>query len=404
MVDYEEQDAGEEQFDPREEAEYRAEFNVGIPRQAVPGPDQPELKNNEPGNKNLSPGNTDLWFLKNDSLWATPATQNSTVLTNVFDSRSLQVHIADHEFHNGEETGDLECDEENPSCGDVEHSNSTGLRRRQASVATRKVYISINVCIPPQVNSTSAPAPPQPTMYISVNPSVIKPNASSVTTQGVTSLPLTEGYAATSVDATSGVWISVVGPSTLPSGYVSDANWNYDLAVSIDGQYHKYIPVSNNPWLYLVDSDINAALFVTDNLTDISNNATVYETWMTMDPPPFVMYAFNTNDTRLQGITQSACALKKTFEDREAGVNVTHNNMTMVTRGIGHLPKQQFFIQGLNRSTEYSGYLAMEGNGTAGGKDVVGGGGKIWQPITFKTKSGKPYKLDILRSIFPNIA
>ena len=68
--------------------------------------------------------------------------------------------------------------------------------------------------------------------------------------------------------------------------------------------------------------------------------------------------------------------------------NSNHVQMGMVTRGLGNKPKQQFYATGLNSSSQYRAFLAMNGNSTASGNGVVGGGGKVWGPgIDFTTKS-----------------
>jgi len=54
---------------------------------------------------------------------------------------------------------------------------------------------------------------------------------------------------------------------------------------------------------------------------------------------------------------------------------------------LGPYPKQQFYFQGLNRSSSYFGILAMTGNSTASGPGVVGGGGRVWQTMSFTTQS-----------------
>lgn len=56
----------------------------------------------------------------------------------------------------------------------------------------------------------------------------------------------------------------------------------------------------------------------------------------------------------------------------------------MTSRGLGGAPKEQFYISALNASSQYWGFLALEGNSTPG---MIGGGGKIWSAVNFSTKA-----------------
>lgn len=82
---------------------------------------------------------------------------------------------------------------------------------------------------------------------------------------------------------------------------------------------------------------------------------------------------------------KSYCALNQLAQIRKSSNNV---EVGMTNRGLGNKPKEQFYITGLNRSSTYYGILAMDGNSTSSGNGIIGGGGRVWQPMNFSTKAG----------------
>ncbi|KAG9824397.1 putative protein with signal peptide, partial [Aureobasidium melanogenum] len=124
------------------------------------------------------------------------------------------------------------------------------------------------------------------------------------------------------------------------------------------------------------------ALLVTNNLTEANPDDPVYQKWMNLTSP-FTVFVQPTIDRSLDGMRNSYCGMT------HASINNASSSVQsgMITRGLGHKPKEQFYIQNLNGSTSYFGVLAMEGNSTKTGSGVVGGGGQVWQAVNFKTKA-----------------
>ena len=251
------------------------------------------------------------------------------------------------------------------------------LKSRQAG--TQTVYITINTCLQPQLNGTaSGPPPPQLTMYISSN--MDKPGPDSQDDSQIVA-PLTEGYNYTKIQASGDVYIGVFS-DCLYTEYSSSAQWNYEIAASIDGPYHFYNATFNdgNLPLYLTDTDASTALLVTGNLTQDNATDQVFQDWM--QTPRYTLFMMNSNSSGMAGLRQSYCGLKNM---NQTSISM---EMKMTTKlGMGDKPKQQFYVQQLNSSSTYDGYLAMAGNSTASGSGVVGGGGTVWKAMNFATKT-----------------
>lgn len=184
---------------------------------------------------------------------------------------------------------------------------------------------------------------------------------------------------------TGDTYISVSAPK-LPNDFTGV--WNYELAVSIDDFFHA--ADLGTPDLFLVDSDNEAALLVTANLTQANSSQPSYEQWMALSAP-YGLFASNVEDTRTVGLRNSYCGLKQLSQlaSSQDDLNGTssHVQMAMITRGQGKKPKEQFYISNLNVSSKYLATLALSGNSTNSGDGVVGGGGKVWQPVQFSTKA-----------------
>lgn len=258
------------------------------------------------------------------------------------------------------------------------------LRKRQDGSETRTIYVSINTCLQPTWNGTGTQtaAPPQLTLYVATQSdnSNVGPTGSNQIVQ-----PLQEGFANVSLQATGNWYIAVHAPA-LPDNF--SGVWNYELAVSIDAFYHA--ADMDDPFLFLVDTDINSALLVTNNLTQESPSSTVFKKWMSLTDP-FIMFAANKNHTSTMGIMSSYCgwsnAKQIAASQSDPSGSSSPIQMGMITRGLGNKPKEQFYVTNLNGSSTYTGVLAMDGNSTNSGAGVVGGGGKVWKSVNWTTKT-----------------
>ncbi|GIK00537.1 stretch-activated cation channel mid1 [Aspergillus viridinutans] len=256
-------------------------------------------------------------------------------------------------------------------------------RKRDGDIVKRStsVYLSLTMCSKPEINNTngtipdSVPSLPELNLYVSTSESLQKPGPGQDSSkQNV--FTADDGYVGASVQADGDVFIGIaVQNSTAYSG-----SYTYEIAASIDAYFHSIV---DEPFLHFVDSDIHAALLTTDNLTLSEEGSENYQQWMNLTPP-FTMFAHNVNDTAISGLQRSYCALERLAQIGKGDHGVEGG---MTNRGLGKKPKEQFYITGLNRTSNYSGILAMDGNSTNSGNGIVGGGGRVWKPMYFATKS-----------------
>jgi calcium channel MID1 len=300
------------------------------------------LSNNDPQNSNIEIGVTQNWVFPKDAIDG-PHGDPGTGLPG----QKMEVTQLEPEVHE--------------------------LRRRQSGTT---VHVTVNTCLQPSSNITDA-IPPQLEMYISLSSSNQKPGPGSGTPVSIIG-----GYGVYEVDATSDVYVGISAPNTTAFSGI----WNYEIAASIDAPYH-FFNSSQVPNLYFVDSDNHAALLITNDTTQALPNETVYQEWMKLDPP-YGVFASNQDQRSILGIQRSFCGLRNNAKLAANINNVANQNVaTMTNRGIGGKPKEQFYITGLNATSRYWGMLVMEGNSTASGTGVVGGGGTVWAAIDFNTKT-----------------
>ncbi|GAB7345402.1 hypothetical protein MBLNU457_3741t3 [Dothideomycetes sp. NU457] len=240
---------------------------------------------------------------------------------------------------------------------------------------TTQVFISINTCLQPQWNGTipQTGSPPQLSMIVTA----------PTFTQSVT---LDEGFASVTFNAASSIDITVEAPS-LNQDFTG--GWNYELAASVDNYYHN-VGLNPDPPLYWVDSDTTAALLVTANLTYEDPSSLVYQQWMNSSNP-FIVYVQNAEyDNVMAGVRNSFCGLQNapiefTANPQDPQGITSRVKMGMIDRSTQ--PQQQFYVENLNGSATYEAILAMQGNSSARGAGVVGGGGWVSQARYLSTKS-----------------
>ena len=272
-----------------------------------------------------------------------------------------------------------EVDESNPAPNNQdEHS----IEKRQSS---RRVYISANTCKQPQpvgpVRTTQQA--PQLTLYVSTSPSNPSPGPMA-SADSQTVVEFTEGAVMYDMTARGDVYIGVSAPNVSKE---FQGAYNFRIAVSTDMYFYSY-NAENDAALNWVDSDAQGALLITHNLTRSSNPRLQQKI---MAEKPYVIFAQNTNDSSINGLKLSYCGLQNYAQiaATKSGQFASMVETGMTKRGQGHLPKQQFYFSGLNSSSNYVGILAREGNSTASGNGVAGGGGHVIRATNFSTKSSK---------------
>jgi calcium channel MID1 len=243
------------------------------------------------------------------------------------------------------------------------------------------VWISANTCRQPVANGNETlKHSRQLVMFVSTSSQNKKPGPDStdnlVTPQ--TGILFDEGFARLAVNTTSDVYIGIAAPNPEKDW---TGSWSFEIAASADGPYHSYD--ASNPFLYMIDTDSESALFITYNLNE--PNTTAARNWS--ESNPFSMYAFEAGErSDITGMEHSLCALKSLYG------NSSLNTVTTITTKYGaNVQKGQFHIQGLKNGTKYNGFLTVEG-----GKDTLrlqdGGtvrnGGMVFSQFEWITKAG----------------
>ncbi|KAL2038509.1 hypothetical protein N7G274_008848 [Stereocaulon virgatum] len=235
------------------------------------------------------------------------------------------------------------------------------------------LYISLTTCIQPSPKSANQNGTPdQFKFYVSTSSSNQKPNNSD----NAIAVPVDGGFGWLNISVKSDVFIGVFAP------YNTDfsGTYNYQLTASIDGFYASYY---NEPNGDFIDSDSNTALLYTKSVTSetTSNATSVFQKWMS-GPPAFSMFVYKQDDPRILGIQNSYCALESWAPVQVSGAIGT--SMTLIRDGQ---PRQQFHVTNLNGSSSYYATTVIHGNSTASGGGYVNGGGTVWNPLNFTTKS-----------------
>jgi len=231
--------------------------------------------------------------------------------------------------------------------------NDTPSERASGAPRVRTVYFTVNTCQQPLANATLAsPPPPQLTVYISNSTTNQNPGPRVDKAQIV--VPMVEGFANATLNATGTLYISVVAPNITKNetGFWTDV-YNYQIAGSTIEPQAGY---QDSRELYLIDSDSANALLITGNMTNIPP-----DTNLTNYIAPYTIFANPSNMTNMVGLTRSFCGM------RNAMINKQSAEISMTRRGLGGIAKEQFYLKGLNASSTYNVWLAKGNNGTLGG-------------------------------------
>ena len=309
------------------------------------------LSNNVPGKLNINPGDVQYWTFPKTSLSAPLSSATPVIPPN----------------HDKRETA--------PRTGYPENGARNAELKRRQNLDIR-VHVTLNTCDQP--SAAPGTTPPQLRFFISQSNHNPGPNANDMS---VNEVPVNGGFSYYTNPTSTDLYLGIAAP---PGSSGLTGEYNYEITASIDAPYAFYEGYTN---LYLVDSDSKAALFVSNNLTNGSNSSSAsYTEWMD-SPPPFSVFVHNQNDPSILGLEQSYCGLKNKAQIQGGITDLANVEVGMTTIGGGN-PKQQFYVQGLNRSSSYHAFMALNTNYTTPGSGNVGGGGTVWNVTNFNTMSG----------------
>ena len=256
------------------------------------------------------------------------------------------------------------------------------LAKRQTS---RTVYISANTCEQPQPvdSSKTTQDPPQLTLYVSTSAENQAPGPRADSTSQ-TVVQFNEGAVMFNFTTNREVYIGIHAPNVSD---VFSGIYNVRVAASTDNFYYSYDEEDDADLIWL-DSDSQGALLITHNLTDKADPAIEAKI---MSTQPYVLFAHNKKDRGINGIKYSYCGLQShaLIAATRDGRQLSMVRTGMTKRGPGNLPKQQFFFNGLNSSSEYIGILARDGDPSGKSAAAAGAGGQVFKATSFNTKSSK---------------
>lgn len=251
--------------------------------------------------------------------------------------------------------------------GDEEHEQHEFLKR-QDSGSPHLLYITLCVCDQPSRKTLNESGDKPPSLRVNIsdsrNPSNDANNKSTTADLGLGTMNYTmssDAYITVEVDRNpdfKGVY-------------------NYSLTASVIGLSASYKDNNDSNNLTFLDSDNNSILVVSQNFSNSS--LPEWQGWMN-NTPPYSIFVYRPNDTAIIGIERSVCGLKNHAQIKGRWLNdegSTNVQLSMTSSGGGQ-SKQQFYVKGLNASTDYRAIMAYDGNST------------VWQYKEFQTKKGMP--------------
>ena len=267
--------------------------------------------------------------------------------------------------------------------------NASGgeLRRRKEDTPT--VYVSANICrYPTRVSGKPSNSdPPQLWMVVSADSSDQHPKSTKPSAQADM---FHEGAAMRRISASSStVYFSIEAPD-LSDDF--EGGWSFEVAVSTNDWYHSIDEKEDADMLSTVGMDNASVLLVTKSLTEDIDEAQA----IMASPPPYTLFVYNADSPQLKGVRHSYCGLENyaqiaSVKDKKPSDQVT---MRMTNRGQSKLPRQQFWLSGLNATTAYTAILVhtsqdsltkRQNDGSGSGSSAV----RVFRETQFQTTTGR---------------
>ncbi|CAH2354932.1 stretch-activated cation channel Mid1p [[Candida] railenensis] len=179
------------------------------------------------------------------------------------------------------------------------------------------------------------------------------------------------------------VYMKVVAPENTDK----DATWEYAIGIS---QQNLVFQWDNRTWASVVDADDNSALIVTGNLT--TTETITYGTDIAYNDSYYYLQIYPSSyNSSFEGLSKSWYAISKgpsLTTSSDSNINYT---TTYIQRN-GEL-QQQFYVVGLNESTEYIAYIYSTYNDVDSAGNTIGSGGSIYEQFEFTTMSDEGCEL-----------
>ncbi|KAI1753432.1 stretch-activated Ca2+-permeable channel component-domain-containing protein [Xylaria castorea] len=320
------------------------------------------LDADRPTRGNINPGSTIVYVFEAASV----------------SGRSAQEHDMPYELrrHLNETQEIVEGD------GDDELGADMDLVRRQTPSKT--LYISVNTCNQPSRISPDQTTmdPPQLTLFVSTSSENISPGPGK--DQGTQkTIVFDEGAVIYNTSLDRDVYFSISAPEVSEKYFSTSLPYNYEVTVSLDEYYHSY-DSNTQPNLYLVDSDASSAYLTTLNLTSRPDEI--------VSTPPYMVFVQSTKNPDINGIRKSYCGLSSWAQIRPLSDGNSQATTGLRQGGDGNLTMQEFYISGLDASTNYTGIIALNTSLTVQKRQDSGAGGGftggvvVYKGVNFTTK------------------
>lgn len=283
---------------------------------------------------------------------------------------------------------------------EIEGNQSGGAEEltRRKNGDSKTVYVSATTCLQPHLTNPGAEA--KTPSQLKLLASVSQDTGCPTTTEGMDKKmwkKFEEGLVQMTVSPDDNpVYVNIIAPE------VSEdfaGPYDFELVMSLNSSYHQYNPASDvTPSLLWMDSDSSAALLLTGSLTDDESDTDRIKDM----GPPYELYVENANWPVFDGIKRSLCGIEQQSlitankDDDGRGNGLVRTSIT--TRGTGNLPKQEFYFEGLNQTSNYTAVLVQvagfnddalmakrqEDNNGSGNRRYI-----VSKPMEFQTLKGE---------------
>ncbi|KAK5630754.1 hypothetical protein RRF57_006469 [Xylaria bambusicola] len=276
-----------------------------------------------------------------------------------------------------------------------EFKRTNDLVRRQTP--SRTLYVSVNTCDQPGRISPDQTSmdPPQLTLFVSTSSENTLPGPGrDEKTQNA--IVFNEGAVLYNISLDSDVYFSISAPQVSAKYFTTTLPYNYEVAVSLNGYHHSY-DSETQPNLYWVDSDASSSLLTTQNLTSRPEEV--------VPSAPYTVFVQDKKNLAINGIRKSYCGLKKWAQIRPLQNGDSQATTGLRRGGDDNLTTQEFYISGLNASTDYSGIIALNTSLSLGKRQESssGGGMVVYNAVDFSTKPSECLQVGVLGQIILTI-
>ncbi|KAH7033291.1 stretch-activated Ca2+-permeable channel component-domain-containing protein [Microdochium trichocladiopsis] len=255
-----------------------------------------------------------------------------------------------------------------------EDASEAAIERRQSP---RTLYISANTCQQPKrIGDNNNAEVPQLVLYISNSTDNTSPGPDQSAGKQQR-LVFKEGAIVYNTTLRGDVYFSVFAPNVAADKFDATASpYSVQVAASIDEPYHSYSNVRRAELVW-IDSDASATLLTTKNVTSSPSEL--------LSTPPYIMFAQNRDDMTINGMRNSYCGLSKWAQMRQLYDGKSRIKTGLRVDSLTNMTRQEFYLDGLNSSSRYMGFLASYQE-PGSKRDVPGGGGVVLRQTDFETK------------------